>query len=83
MFENVTLIIIIASAVVGVGLIAWLVSLYKKVPQGKALVITGARGVRVSFDGTIVIPVLERLEIMDTAIKKVEIERIGKDGLIC
>jgi flotillin len=52
-------------------------------PQGKALVITGARGVRVSFDGTIVIPVLERLEIMDTAIKKVEIERIGKDGLIC
>ncbi|MGB0863315.1 MAG: hypothetical protein ACPGXZ_10375, partial [Saprospiraceae bacterium] len=61
----------------------WLVSLYKKVPQGKALVITGARGIRVSFEGAVVIPVLERLEIMDTSIKKVEIERIGKDGLIC
>ena len=83
MFENVTLIIIIASAVVFIGLIAWLVSLYKKVPQGKALVITGARGIRVSFEGAVVIPVLERLEIMDTSIKKVEIERIGKDGLIC
>ena len=83
MFENVTLIVTIASVVVAVGLIAWLVSLYKKVPQGKAMVITGARGIRVSFSGTLVIPVLERLEVMDTSIKKVEIERIGKDGLIC
>ena len=83
MFENVTLVVTVASVVVAIGLIAWLVSLYKKVPQGKAMVITGARGIRVSFSGTLVIPVLERLEIMDTSIKKVEIERIGKDGLIC
>lgn len=83
MFENVFLVGGIAGAVVLFGLVAWLVSLYKKVPQGKALVITGARGIRVSFAGTLVIPVLERLEIMDTSIKKVEIERIGKDGLIC
>ena len=83
MFENVTLVVTVASVVVAVGLIAWLVSLYKKVPQGKAMVITGARGIRVSFSGTLVIPVLERLEIIDTSIKKVEIERIGKDGLIC
>ena len=81
--ESTGAVIIIAVVIVVFGLVAWLVSLYKKVQQGKALVITGVRGVRVSFDGTLVIPVLERQEIMDTSVKKVEIERIGKDGLIC
>ena len=70
-------------AVIIVGILAYIFSLFKKVPQGKVLVITGVRGIRVSFGGTIVIPVLEKMEIMDISVKKVEIERLGKDGLIC
>lgn len=58
-------------------------SFYKKVPQGKALVRTGFGGIKVSFSGIIVVPVLHKLEIMDMSLKKVEINRTGKDGLIC
>lgn len=56
---------------------------YKKVPQGKALVRTGMGGTKVSFEGMIVLPVLHKLEIMDISLKSVEINRTGKDGLIC
>ena len=83
MLENTGLVVAIIIVVFVVGFIVWLVSMYKKVPQGKAIVVTGIRGIRVSFDGTLVIPVLEKMEIMDTSVKKVEIHRLGKDGLIC
>ncbi len=73
----------IPAAVFILGIITYIFSLFKKVPQGKVLVITGIRGIRVSFGGTIVIPVLEKMEVMDISVKKVEIERLGKDGLIC
>lgn len=57
---------------------------YKKIPQGEALVRTGFGGTAVAFDkGLYVIPVLHRVEIMDIAIKKIEIERSGLNGLIC
>ena len=45
--------------------------------------ITGIRGIRVSFSGTVVIPVLEKVEIMDISLSTIQIERIGKDGLVC
>ncbi|UZO81236.1 flotillin family protein [Aquimarina sp. ERC-38] len=57
---------------------------YKKIPQGEALVRTGFGGTAVAFDkGLYVIPVLHKVEIMDIAIKKIEIERSGLNGLIC
>jgi flotillin len=57
---------------------------YRKVPQGKALIKTGQGGAKVAFDkGLYVIPVLHRMEIMDISVKRVEIDRKGKNGLIC
>lgn len=35
------------------------------------------------FDGMIVFPVLHQIELMDISVKRVEIARQGKDGLIC
>ena len=76
----------------GVGLILFLIIVYfaivamfyKKVPQGKALVRTGRKGIHIGTDkGIYVIPVFHKLEIMDIAVKKIQIERIGKDGLVC
>ena len=58
--------------------------LYRKVPQGKALIKTGFGGAKVAFDnGLFVIPIAHRMEIMDISVKRVEIERKGKNGLIC
>lgn len=76
--------------VVGIGIVVFLflaaaliLSWYKKVPQGKAIVRTGAGGIKISFNGIVVIPVMHKMETMDISIKKVEINRTGKDGLIC
>jgi uncharacterized membrane protein YqiK len=57
---------------------------YKKIPQGEALVKTGFGGTQVAFDkGMYVIPLLHKVEIMDISVKKIEIERLESDGLIC
>ncbi len=71
-------------AIILMGIIAFIASFYRKIPQGSALVRTGAGGTKIGFDsGMVVLPVLHLAEIMDIAVKKVEIERMGKDGLIC
>ena len=57
---------------------------YRKIPQGSAIIRTGMGGVQVAFDsGIFVFPVLHRMEIMDISVKRIEIERKGKNGLIC
>jgi uncharacterized membrane protein YqiK len=58
-------------------------SFYKRVRTGQALVRTGFGGLHVSFDGITVIPFLHLYETMDISLQRVEIERTGKNGLIC
>ncbi|MCC5917638.1 MAG: flotillin family protein [Cryomorphaceae bacterium] len=76
-------VIAIFGVVVTVGLLIWLISMYKKVNQGRVLVRTGQGGVKVFFNAGIVIPILHKEEIMDISVKKLDISRMGKDGLIC
>ncbi|MEM7036807.1 MAG: flotillin family protein [Bacteroidota bacterium] len=64
-------------------IIAMVLSWYKKVPQGKAIVRTGRGGVKIATNGIVVVPVLHKMEWMDISLKKVDISRTGKDGLIC
>lgn len=57
---------------------------YKKIPQGKAIVRTGVGGGKVAFNkGMYVIPILHKMEIMDISVKKLQIDRMEHDGLIC
>jgi len=65
------------------GILAMLSKWYRKAAQGQALVRTGIGGIKVSFSGIMVVPVLHKLEIMDTSLKSIVISRIGKDGLVC
>ncbi|MET0233867.1 MAG: flotillin family protein [Kibdelosporangium sp.] len=57
--------------------------LFKKIDQGKALIISKVRKVDVTFTGAVVLPVLHRAEIMDISVKTIEINRAGQEGLIC
>ncbi|MDG2125071.1 MAG: hypothetical protein P8J87_15320, partial [Verrucomicrobiales bacterium] len=76
--------VLLAGGVIVVfGLIALVVKCYRKVQQGRALVRTGQGGIQVSFTGKLVIPVLHRAEDMDISVKRIEIDRTGKNGLIC
>ncbi|MGW7264933.1 SPFH domain-containing protein [Streptomyces sp. NPDC054842] len=57
--------------------------LFRKVEQGKALIVSKVRKVDVTFTGQVVLPVLHKAEVMDISVKTIEITRAGKEGLIC
>ena len=78
-------IIVGGGALVAAGLLAVLVvsRLFRKVEQGKALIVSKLRKVDVTFTGQVVLPVLHKAEVMDISVKAIEITRAGKDGLIC
>ncbi|MFD7714116.1 SPFH domain-containing protein [Streptomyces sp. NPDC059785] len=57
--------------------------LFRKVEQGKALIVSKMRKVDVTFTGQVVLPVLHKAEVMDISVKAIEITRAGKEGLIC
>lgn len=57
---------------------------YRQVEQGKALIVNTMRSEPfVTFTGAMVYPVVNRAEVMDMAVKTVEVDRRGKEGLIC
>lgn len=57
---------------------------YRKVDQGRALIVSKTTGDPiVTFNGGLVLPVIHRAEVMDISVKTIEIDRRGKDGLIC
>lgn len=76
-------VIAIVGAIVFFGLVAMIVSWYKKANQGEAIVRTGMGGTKVSTSGMMVLPVIHKYEIMDITLKTIETERKSKDGLIC
>lgn len=83
MLGNSLLITMIATIVVIIGLLVWIVSMYKKIIQGKVIVRTGAGGTKVFYNAGLVVPVLHKMEIMDISVKKLDVERTGANGLIC
>lgn len=77
--------------IVGIGVLAAVcllvvlvvARLFRKVEQGKALIVSKMRKVDVTFTGQVVLPVLHKAEVMDISVKTIEITRAGKEGLIC
>jgi uncharacterized membrane protein YqiK len=76
--------------IIGIGFLILLGALtifakfYRMVEQGKALIVNSMRSEpEVTFTGKIVIPLLQKAEMMDISVKTIEIDRRGKEGLIC
>lgn len=68
---------------IAAGLLWLLLTCYRKVEKGRALVRTGVGGTKVIFNGGFVYPVLHRAELIDISVKRIEVDRTGKNGLIC
>ncbi|MEV8226044.1 flotillin family protein [Streptomyces sp. NPDC079167] len=66
-----------------VALVFVITRLFRKVEQGKALIISKTKKVDVTFTGAVVLPVLHKSETMDISVKTIEIRRTGREGLIC
>jgi uncharacterized membrane protein YqiK len=57
--------------------------LYRKVEQGSAMVVNKTRSIDVTFSGALIMPVVHKAELMDISVKRLQIARQGKEGLIC
>ncbi|WJG10058.1 hypothetical protein [Aliiglaciecola sp. LCG003] len=67
-----------------IGVVLMLARLYKKVEQGKAMIVNTMNAEpKVTFTGGVVVPVFHKMEIMDISLKTIEVDRSGSDGLIC
>ena len=67
----------------GVGVFFLATKIYRRVDQGQALIINERTKTVVTFRGAYVYPVFHRAEFMDISLKTIEIDRRGKEGLIC
>jgi uncharacterized membrane protein YqiK len=57
---------------------------YRKIEQGYALIVnTLASEPVVTFTGRMVYPIIHKAELMEIAVKTIEIDRSGNEGLIC
>src|SRR5688572_10900507 len=80
-----TLVLTIAgiSFLVIVGFFFIVSRFYRQVDQGKALIVNKKGGPIVVFTGITVLPIIHRAEQMDISVKSLDLDRRGKDGLIC
>ncbi|NUN14137.1 MAG: flotillin family protein [Myxococcales bacterium] len=73
-----------AIVILVLGMAGLLMKFYRKVDQGKALIVNNLKAdPDVVFTGAVVYPIIHRAEIMDISVKTIEIDRRGKEGLIC
>ena len=71
-------------AIVLVGFVALFKSFYIKVPQGTALIVNDMTSKpKVHFTGALVYPIIYKKEFMKISLISFDVERRGKDGLIC
>ncbi|MGP1628902.1 MAG: flotillin family protein, partial [Giesbergeria sp.] len=57
---------------------------YRKIEQGNAMIVNTLRAEpEVTFTGRMVYPIIHKAELMEIAIKTIEIDRSGHEGLIC
>jgi uncharacterized membrane protein YqiK len=66
-----------------IGAFIFVTKIYHRVDQGQALIINTPSKTKVTFNGGVVVPVFYRAEYMDISLKTIDIDRRGKEGLIC
>ena len=66
------------------GIFSLFARFYRKVEQGYAMIVNTTRSEpEVTFTGRMVYPIIHKAEMMDIALKTIEIARTGNEGLIC
>jgi len=74
---------LVVLVIIAMAFIYMLTSFYRKVEKGRALVRTGGTRAKVILNGGFVVPIVHRAESIDISVKRIEIDRTGKNGLIC
>ena len=84
MTQQMAIVLIASGGTVLLGILVLVARTWRQVHQGQALIVNkmGAEP-KVTFTGAIVLPIINKAEIMDLSVKTIDISRRDTDGLIC
>ena len=84
MGQQMALVLIAAGGVFVLGFLMLIARTWQQVEQGRAMIVNkmGSEP-KVTFTGAIVLPIINKSEVMDLSVKTIDVARSGKDGLIC
>lgn len=83
MLTGTHILLIVIVLIVAISVLFPLMFCIRKIQPGRAGIKTGFGGLHVAFDWMIRFPFLQNYHIVDISVKKLEITRKGKDGLVC
>ncbi len=84
MGQQMAIVLVVAGGVFLLGILMLIARTWKQVEQGRAMIVNkmGSEP-KVTFTGAIVLPIVNKSEVMDLSVKTIDVARSGKDGLIC
>ncbi len=84
MGQQMALVLVGVGAVLVLGILVLIARTWRQVDQGRAMIVNKmGTEPKVTFTGAIVLPIVNKAEVMDLSVKMIDVARSGKDGLIC
>jgi len=84
MGQQLALVVVGIGAVLVLGILVLVARTWRQVDQGRAMIVNKmGKEPKVTFTGAIVLPIVNKMEVMDLSVKTIHVARRGKDGLIC
>jgi uncharacterized membrane protein YqiK len=84
MGQQLVLVLIGLGVVLVLGILVLVARTWRQVDQGRAMIVNKmGNEPKVTFTGAIVLPIVNKMEVMDLSVKTIHVARRGKDGLIC
>ena len=84
MGQDMAVIMIAVGGVLLLGILVLIARTWRQVDQGRAMIVNKmGTEPKVTFTGAIVLPIVNKAEVMDLSVKTIDVSRRGKEGLIC
>ena len=79
MGQQMAIVLIGAGGVLLIGILVMIARTWRQVDQGRAMIVNKmGTEPKVTFTGAIVLPIVNRAEIMDLSVKTIDVHRRGK-----
>jgi uncharacterized membrane protein YqiK len=84
MGQQLAIVIVGVGGILVLGILVLVARTWRQVDQGRAMIVNKmGNEPKVTFTGAIVLPIVNKMEVMDLSVKTIHVARRGKDGLIC
>lgn len=84
MGQQLAIVLVGVGGVLVLGILVLVARTWRQVDQGRAMIVNKmGNEPKVTFTGAIVLPIVNKMEVMDLSVKTIHVARRGKDGLIC